>query len=573
MGKFSSLIQRHRLFVSVASVIVAASILLIVVTQLLIMRDRNNLDFGLANLDIRISEERYSQAAELLRRLVSSSRGASDYLALARRSRELIRAGTEAGLFSGLYETAYGRFPGNNAIRAVYLNHLLEEGRTSIAADIAEQLSGKSYTALKVEALLRAGRSVDDSQTAGLLDSARLPLTPERIADPIAMFEAGQLTGDIRYFVNGSLMLAALGRQQEAFDILYAHRSELKNRRDALLLMLLAYDTGYQGDVDELAAFLPASLGLRVENLGLRADLHYFMGNIDQSWVYHKMAIDGQHHDTADNYFNLLSIARGLDFSPGDTEIKTLLRQALEYYPSDSRIIAHYLAYSFDGESAQEFYRSLDFYSARLPGNTRLKALELLAEYRRRGAEGSSFSIERSILKLWEIFDENGNSHMATLLPYFLVLNDARNELFLYLDRDDVPQDPETGYYRGISALLEYRREDARALLSSAAEAGLYPAAFNLGLLELSQRSIGDALENFRSAADLIRRRSGGSSAEPGTLFWEDHKNIIVHIALCHALLNQPGEAMTIIQMLKSQGVHHSLIPGITEIIARREAS
>lgn len=569
MADLREWIEKYRRSIVVFSLIFSALILTTVISQLLMLRSNAAYRENLTQSDIYYQEQRYDAALQKLRLAFVSSRSPGDFLRIIKRAQRLSRRGISPDFPPRVMKEGLSRFPGNQPLLALYVNYLLEMDEIQAAAAKSRSLKADRFTPLKVEALLRAGLDPGDTGSMNDLADASLPLTPMAMADPEAMYQAGLLTGDYRYFVNSILMYAALGDVEQASRIGLARAKLLASRGETLLLTRLAYDAGLfdrAGDISRLIS--PEDSGIQREVTSMLADLYFYRGEPEKSYALLEMLVLNSENPGALAFTNLLALEHAHGVLPGGRVAGTdISERAARAYPSSERLSG--LLSTISGGGEQDFHSRKSFYFRNLPQSYRSDILELMYRYREKSEE---FAIEDGINLLWDLHNRYPEDReLRDLLLYFLSIHDHRSEIEQLLSLNSAADDPRINVYRGFLKFLNGQEDAARVMLSAASDEGSYAASFNLGLLELSLRNPETALEYLGLSRTQILTASGGTAAESGRLYSTEYREILVYLTLAFLLNEEIGDARRIMNELHELESRHILMPRLEEMFAQTQ--
>ena len=194
MSRAAEIIRSNRAVIIIASLLVSAAIAILIISQLSAIRNNINFQRGIRRADVLISEGRPAEAEARLSSLFANADSPRDFLMLAARGRLLQSLGLDDSLFSRAVNLGFAGYPGNENLRALQVDGLIDRGELLEAARVAEGLESRQFRSLKVEAYLLGGRTLETEGLDGLLEGISVPLTPQAMADPFAMFEAGPVT-------------------------------------------------------------------------------------------------------------------------------------------------------------------------------------------------------------------------------------------------------------------------------------------------------------------------------------------------------------------------------------------
>ncbi len=574
MSKFGDVISENRAAVILTSLGLSAAIIILIVASLGTIRSDVALSRNLRLADVLIREERVAEALELLGNSLAFANSPRDYLAIISRADLLRESLGDSALYSRAIDRGFDAYPGNDVIRALLVDRLLDGDEAMRASIIAEGLEGRRYLGLVAEAFLRSGRSLERHGLEGVLQGVQLPLTPVAMSDPFAMFEAGQLTGDIRYFVNGSLLLASRGRIQEAYDILSARGSLLSGDSDAAVLLNLAYDSRMFSEVQNLAALLPTEVGLQASTMQSLADMYFFSGDAARAYELHHQVTDRHPDDSRISVLNLLRMhgSLGIDSqeTSGSRDFRELYRRTFELYGNDPEVLARGLSAAVTRDEASE----LDFIPqiSRFPENFDMGFYRLLTSYLDSGSAGErSIDIVDLSLRLWDrINAAPSDAESRNLLLYLLSIQDDRRGIEVLLNRYSAVYDGSLELYSGYLSVLGRDTDQARRSFAFAGEAGRPEGFYNLGLMELAERRPSLARDYLLRAEDLIASYSGGLSDYPGSSWYRQMVEVRVYLAMSLALLDDMAGAREYINRIRAAGARHILLPRVEEMIAAR---
>lgn len=602
MAKPADFIRTNRNAVIIVSLALSLVIITLVISQLAGMRANISFTRTLQRADVLMDERRYEEAGTLYRSILQYANSPRDFLVLASRGRQLLKLNGEEdyALYSDAVSAGFRGYPGNEDLRALQVGAYLEEAQFVRAADVADGLGASRYDALKVEAILRAGRSLEDSSISRILPGMTLPLSPQAMADPEAMLQAGLLTGDIRYFVNGAVMLAALGRIDEAYNILYERRDELAGSPDAVLLLRLARDAGKYSDADEISRNIPPALQLQPGTISQKADLYFYSGDSAGAYELQRQALKQEGMLPADdqatgvngevaqpisdsgaagasfntvasmNYRNIAALEDAYGVK-GRGDLGDILKTALERIPSDTGIILSDLRYTA-ATRPEDLNADFAVYKSRYPDSFEIAFQEMLYHHRYRTLSSERPDIvDVSLDLLNRVNTEPDDESSLELLFYFFALQDDRDGLASILNRYSDRSATVFVFYRGYLAMLRGDSTVARGQFLTASDRGYYPADFNLGLMDLGDRRLQDARRQFLRAEDELMVHSGGSAPIPGTLYNRNLTSIRVYIALTAALQNDRDFARQYVDKIEKSGGSHYLLPRVKEMIAQSD--
>jgi tetratricopeptide (TPR) repeat protein len=564
MSRAAEIIRSNRAVIIIASLLVSAAIAILIISQLSAIRNNINFQRGIRRADVLISEGRPAEAEARLSSLFANADSPRDFLMLAARGRLLQSLGLDDSLFSRAVNLGFAGYPGNENLRALQVDGLIDRGELLEAARVAEGLESRQFRSLKVEAYLLGGRTLETEGLDGLLEGISVPLTPQAMADPFAMFEAGQLTGDYRYFVNGAVMLAALGRIDEAYEILIARRDELRGNADALILLRLAFDAGRYDGVDSISSLLPPDLGLQTSNLESLADLYFYGGEPERAYIIHSQAATRNPAGAGISLTNLMIFPEALAFRGGGN-VAEIATEALEYHAGDPEISARAeIALSMHEDRPPLFAP----YISRFPESFSLSFFDELSRYRSDQIRGGR---RTDIIDLTDSLYDRINAmpdddRARDLLLYLLAIQDDREGLGQVLARYRSGGEARLDLYRGYLDILYGRRESAAVNFQRAAESGLADGWYNLALINLEDRFPIRARDQLIRAEEILLRDSGGLALRSGNIHHRRLLDIWAHAALANLLADEPEEAALYIERIESAGSTHLLVPRIKEM-------
>ena len=544
MSRIKSYISRNRTFVYISCSILSVLILGIISIQILGLRKSNLFAYHIRRAEVLIAENRLEEAWENLNKASSNSRSARNYLMILSRTQQT------AFQDMGIILKARKQFPRNQDLLAVHVNHLLTQNAVLEAAELAEKLRKQDYLSLRVESLLRSGRDVENS----MLLPVGVPLSPEEMADPQAMISAGLLTGDIRYFVNGAVMYSALGKIDDAFNILMERKELLANHPDTVILLKLAHDLGKYETLPDISPLLPSETN--VLPTMLIADMHFYRGETEKSYAVHQ-SIAGE---DALSYTNQLNLVRAHGYNADAP-----LVEALETYRSEIPVLRHFLA--LEAESGAEVFRnSLNYYRTLQPG-VNLDWIEQLHAYL---FADQNYRIQDTILSLWTLVNNDPENREARdLLLYFLSLEGDWEEISSLLQRYDPQYDDTLLVFNGFVSFYLGKRAQAREYFLRASERMNFQASHNLGLFSLEDGNLPEARQWFLLAAEQAQHRTGFSLTVTGTLYYEELLIIRLYEGIVEALSGNNGRALEILNFLLSMEYQHVLLPRLKEMVAK----
>jgi hypothetical protein len=568
MSRTAEFLRNNRLAIIIVSVALSAAVILMLISQLSVMRGNILFQRGIRRADVLIREGRGEEAEAVLSQSLLSANSPRDFLMLASRGRQLAENGRGGDLYSRAVAEGFAGFPGNEELRALSVDALIRRGELLAAAEIAEEISSRQLRPIKVEALLLGGRPLESGEFEGLLEGISVPLTPGAMADPFAMFQAGELTGDIRYFVNGAVMLAALGRVDEAYDILFARRGRLTGSADALVLLRLAYDSGAFARADEISPLIPPVLGLQSDTLESLADLYFYSGDPERAYITHQLAVSRDPRGAGMSYYNLLVLEGSLGLR-GTANIPALAAEALEYHASDPQIAVRAIIAGDDEASAP-----LDFapYISRYPSVFTYELYDLIGSYRSGIPRGNRRTdiVDLSVLLWNRMNDDPEDQSSRDLLLYLLALQDDRAGLDQLLGRYRGSRAAALDLYRGYLAAVYGRRDEARRRFAMAGEGGEEAGWFNLALMDLEERFPARALENLLEAESILITESGNLADQPDNVHYRRLVDIRAYIAFAAVLADEQEIARDRLARINSSGGSHLLIPRVKEMFDDR---
>lgn len=570
MADLRDWIDRHRRSITLLSLIFSALILTIVTTRLLTMRSSAAYRENLIQSDIYLEEERYDAALQKLKAALSASRSSVDFLRIIKRGEQLKELGIADGFPGEVIRKGQSKFPGNQPLLALYVNYLLEQEEFQAAAAKALGLDSDRFVQLKIEAYLRGGINPGSLGGTPFLEDSILPLTPQAMADPQAMYQAGLLTGDHRYFVNAVLMYAALGDVDKAFEIAYARKELLASRGEALLLTRLAYDAGLftrGGELSTLVRSKNDPVSSEVDRM--LADLYFFSGEPAKSYGVLEMLALNSNDPGSGVYENLIALEHAHGVLPGGRVAGTDLRErAAEAYPG-SEVLSGLLSSTGARMENQDFKDLNIFYFRNLPGSYRSDILVILDRYL---SETGDFAIEDGINFFWDLYNQHpDDTELRNLLLYFLSIHDHRREIDQLITLNSTAVDRDINLYRGFLHFLNGEEDAARDYLQAASDAGSYAASFNLGRLELSRQTPRAAQNYFRLSRSQILTRSGYTAGNNALLYTKEYREILVYLTLSYLLNEQIDEARELMNELHALKSRHILMPRLEEMFAQTQ--
>lgn len=554
MSKIIKFIGRNRTFVYISASLLFIIILLIIIVQIIDLRRSNAFRQHIRRAETLVLTNRIDEALQNLNKAGEVARSVRDYLQVIARAEELDDGND--GIFNpaaNIIIRARKNFPRNQDIIALYVNSLLRQSDPFAAAEAAEKLNRQPYLSLKSEAFLKAGKDLDSRLLSDI--NTELPLSPEKMADPQAMLEAGLLTGDIRYFVNAVVMYAALGKIREAFAILMERRALLENNQDAIVLLTLAYDLGEYETVYDVSPLLPADISTQA-NMML-ADLYFYRGEIDKSYAIHQAIAD---RDPAGlSYLNQFNLVRGHAY-----EASLPVTEALEAHRDNALLLAHFLASEAETGGTDVFRNSLNYYQTLQP-TLNLDWIEQLQKY---FYQEENYRIKDSTIVLWHAINNNSEDVAArNLLLYFLSLDGDNEDVLSLLQRYNFEYDDVLLLFHAVLSFSTGKRGEARKYFLLASERDLFQASFNLGLLDLEDRNFPEARKWFLLAARQAQRRTGFSLEAREALYNKESLSIRLYEGIVEALAGNNGRAREIAKELDSLEFQHLFLPRLKEMV------
>ena len=554
MIRVKEFINRNRIFVYISATLLSLIILSIITVQILGLRRSNLFAYHIRRSDILSAENRQEEALQNLNTAGGVSQSAGEYLMVLARARQL--RDLPVNLWEEMVIRAGKRFPRNQDILALHINHLLEQDRSTGAAQLAQGLKKQEYLSLKAEAFLRSGRDVEVSQLAP--GSLQLPFRPEEMADPQAMIGAGLITGDMRYFVNAVLIYATLGKIEDAFNILLERREELKDHPDAIILLKLAYDLGRYGRVKDIASLLPSNINPQVNML--LADTYFYQGELGESYTVHKNIADRE--PSGLSYVNQFNLVRAHGYA-ADIPIGP----ALETHRDKIAVLGHFLALEAESGSAV-FHNSFNYYRTLQP----MINLEWIRQLQAYLFEKENYRIQNGILSLWNLVNEEPeNKEARDLLLYFLSLEDDREGILRLLEGYNPQYDDTLLMFHGFLSFSTGNRKDAKEYFLSASERQNFQASYNLGLFALEEGNLFEARKWFLLAAEQAEHLTGFTVTEPGTIYHENLLTILLYEGIVESLSGNRERALDIVDFLLSLEYRHVLLSRLKEMIAQSD--
>ena len=179
----------------------------------------------LEQVDIYISLNNSSEAYSLLKQ---AEKSASTYFERLGVYKRYIILGDKKKAVSVLSE-ALKEFPDNNQIRAVYVQFLLDEGKTKDAVKAAKKLDGTEYSSLYAESSLKM--LLEEKDPDAFKDSSLINV----------YIEAWKGSGDSVWLRNGALLYLRDGKFLEAAEL---YPENVSGKTDVLFWQKVLYDAG-----------------------------------------------------------------------------------------------------------------------------------------------------------------------------------------------------------------------------------------------------------------------------------------------------------------------------------------
>jgi hypothetical protein len=145
MSRAAEIIRSNRAVIIIASLLVSAAIAILIISQLSAIRNNINFQRGIRRADVLISEGRPAEAEARLSSLFRQCRLPRDFLMLAARGRLLQSLGLDDSLFSRAVNLGFAGYPGNENLRALQVDGLIDRGELLEAARVAEGLESRQF--------------------------------------------------------------------------------------------------------------------------------------------------------------------------------------------------------------------------------------------------------------------------------------------------------------------------------------------------------------------------------------------------------------------------------------------
>lgn len=567
MNSKAGYIRHRQIAFIVIALVISIAILFAVIYQATHLKRDIAFSRIISRADVLFEELKFEQAAQMYRSAVAVANTPRDFLGVALRGRDIEKSQGSSGLYQYAVEHAFKRFPGNDKIRALWVDLNIRNGNYLSASQISNSLNNPAFDSIRVEAILLSGMPVEDEGLHGLLRGMDLPMTPEAMADPIAMIQAYELSTDVRYLVNAAVMLAAVGRIEDAYNMLFAKRNELANAQDVKVLLKLAFDSGSYEDGSKISVLFSRQDGLQYENLARLADLAYYSGSHRESYELHRQAAF-LHPEFAElSFINIFSFQNALAPSvfAYDADIGQL---ATDAHPNSTNIVKG--KYFSEYRTGEDFL-GLNNASNRIGEGFSISFQKLLTEYLSDNDTAlHTPGIEDLELLLWNEYNQHPeDADAAEALLSVLFLHDDRDGLRAAIQREERIHEHAFELYSAYLLFVSHRFEEAETLFLHEGERGNWAGWYNAALFSLEDRQPTEALQRLFRAEELLSVESGDLLDLPENVYHSYAVELWAHIALAAALNNEFSVSRHYLQNIQRSGNRHSLSPRIQAILDR----
>lgn len=518
---------------------------------------------ALAVSDTRRTQGDLSGAVSALDRAASNAQSAQEWLSVLKRVRELAaQSGDTAkgySLLDAFALRAADQFPGNQSIWAVSVWSELRGDKVEQAASHASRyLLSPRFEPLRLEALFRAGKAPSTGERSSSQMQVLAGTASSR--NPDLFRQAGDLTGDKRFYVDMALLLAgkSVTGALQSFDRFGV------GRMFPAPAALLAFDAGDFEAARSYIGLMPASEALGTEMVLLQADMYMAESNFAQAATMYQDILH-RHPDVSPvAYRNLAYLsadsqpsassnaAKGGSFTlprhlaaPYFIEAEQYLAVGMKRFPDDPELVRSMAALQLMEGSRDQALSTVNGFVASHPGDRSLRLYRILH------LEADA-PVERTTAQLWNLVNSGSDSDPVgqVLAGRLLVLRDF-NGLRALLSRyktDPVPQ--WVGFFRAVVKAEFQDTATARAGFETIWEKShLWQAAYDAALTYLADGSVQPAMQQLDAAEQAASSAShwGGFSKVSGLvpadsdLAWLEYRRAEVLAALA-----QPQQALEV---------------------------
>jgi hypothetical protein len=449
------IIASKKLFFFLALIIL---LLVVFFITLWVIQFRSARDFRvlLAQADIAIEDRQFSTARDRLITLNQTQLNPRQTLRIIRRAYELLDLAGDTETLDRVTRVGLERFPGNQDIRGLRINFLLEMEQVLLASDLSHSLQAEQWLPYAIEAHLKARVPLEPRLATLSLPGIALPIPPEEYWDPNQFLQAWALTRDLRYLINASLLLSATGELSQAFNLLSPHRSRFTSQGNLLLYNLLMFDLfGFDQAVSQFSA-LSAFIERDPELYRYLAEMYLDQGNLSISSRALIPLIQDQRAQEKD-FLNASRYVR----STGDwDQAQNILFQGLERFPRSIELQRAHIGILLNQGKDHEARTFAQGYSNPNPSHPEYQLWNLLLESRVRG-------YSELVPQLWELVKVYPDYEPAqTILVWILAITGDRLGLQEMIQTLSPHDSPWVLAYQGLVMLMEGNSQGALQLQS-----------------------------------------------------------------------------------------------------------
>lgn len=509
--------------------LIVTSIVLTILAVLLVagmfyfrLKDRNNIDLQLVEVDRLIKIADYEKAESIVERVSRNLPDRYKTYRVLKRAINLSELSGDYTLFKHVAKSGVEQFSGNEDLHAYYVKALIECGELQLAKEIAEKnLNSSEYKSLLAEAILKA----DNQDIITLTEYVNSHKNP-------AFFEyLAHLLNSDELLINAALLWASSGDLEKAYSIV-----NTLSRQYPELDALITYDSGRRSEALLKLLELPHSDALKVKNRLIIADLFYSKENWSRSRFYYEEVLKDDPLNLA-AYINLSSIY--LKNGSVKQSISTV-----EHGRSNYSNMLHNLILEVEGirthleeavsieeknlqdkllnikeksfKEYQSAFKELSILSYNLYKEIdESQSMAILQQYRDLFPEDVKIELmqlratdmetnpEILIAKLWRLINrDDDNRDVSEFLVWYLLGIENYDDISLILERTENrhPNETWTTFYYGVIEALDGSYLEAKSDFEGLPGAEKdWVVLYNRGVIEM-------ALGNFSEALNLFNR-------------------------------------------------------------------
>jgi hypothetical protein len=379
-------------------------------------RARNDVRFGIEELDLLIDDRAFAEADAMTRWLAERAVTVGDGLRVYKRANTVFELTGSSELPAFVAAELLHEFPGNSVIRELAVYSAVVNGESvralSFAKDSGEERVRPDYYALSLLATEQsaeiAGESDEEAQLEGPLLLTRL----NRASDPTQYDAAWQLTQDRRYATNAALLYLAQDSFLRAEELI----REAHVERGAPLFVYDYYLS--RGDYESARRIARQAGGASLAGLLREADIALYASHRNEARrVYQEIA--GLGLQPRELLINTAFLSQSRTTREG------LVERALELFPDDWQVVEQAVRFfaNFDPGRADDLLRRYE--DGAYSQDVRLLSLRIDRNPTSRGYPA----------RLWQLIEDNDDESAFRYAAWYFRSHGSRVDARQALNR------------------------------------------------------------------------------------------------------------------------------------------